>query len=115
MKRVVAGWVTLVPLVAVLGLLAPPPVHSHAGVGPVPVADSNPCAGGDVHLHGAHTHDPARCPACAAGPAPAAAFAFSASQPRPSEEKLCAGLSSGSLVAPPMRHTRSRAPPADRL
>lgn len=114
MKRVLAGWAAWAPLVAVVGLLSPPPVHSHAGATPVPLAESDPCAGGDVHLHGAHTHA-TPCPACAAGPGPTAAPPCSASQPRPSHHTLLPRVSPVSFSAAPVRHTRSRAPPADLL
>ncbi len=115
MNRVLAGWAAFVPLVAALGLLAPPPLHSHTGLEPVPSAESEPCTGGGVHLHRSDTHGPAPCSACAAGPAPTAAPAFSLSQPQLKANTPIPRHSPSWLCPPPAQASRTRAPPAGLL
>lgn len=116
MKRVLGACAALLPRLAVLAMLAPPPTlshaaHSHTAHGHLPVAESDPCAGGGVHLHAAHTHGQAHCPACAAGPAPAAAPPASTVVTVPDGHSPEPGNPETSFLSPPSAPRRSRAPP----
>lgn len=111
-KRILGSGSALLPLLAMLAMLAPPPAHSHGAHGHVPVADSEPCAGGGVHLHAAHTHAPGHCPACAAGPTPAAAPPAAAGVTVPDGHVPETGDLEASFLSPASAPRRSRAPPA---
>lgn len=101
----------LLPPLAVVAMLAPPVAHNHAAPEHVPIADSEACAGGGVHLHAAHTHPQDPCPACAVGPHPQASPAPPVALAAVSASRWNPGLTEPSPRSSPTAPRRSRAPP----
>lgn len=111
MRRVLRLGLLLLPPLAVVAMPAPPLAHSHAGHEHVPIADSEACAGGGVHLHAAHTHPPEPCPACAIGPHPPASPAPPLAPAAAVASRWHGGLADPPSPSSPTAPRRSRAPP----
>lgn len=110
-RRALRLGLLLLPPLAVVAMLAPPLAHSHGGHEHVPIADSEACAGGDVHFHAAHTHFPGPCPACAIGPHPQASPAPLAVLAATVASHWNSGSAEASPRSFPTAPRRSRAPP----